>query len=169
MLKKSLNEFNKNIFNEIGNVWPILTAGDNKIGYNSMAVSWGGLGVLWGKNVAYVFVRKSRHTYQFIENSDSVTLSFLSDKYKNEKSIYGSKSGRDVNKFELTGLHPTFDLDFNGYYIAECDYVLKMKKLYSVDISYDKLPADLKNKFYPTDDMHTMYVCEIKQYLVNEE
>ncbi|MBQ3254002.1 MAG: flavin reductase [Acholeplasmatales bacterium] len=169
MLKKNLKELNNNVFNEIGNVWPILVAGDRNIGYNGMTVSWGGLGVLWGKNVAFVFVRKSRHTYKFIDNSDSVTLSFLSDEYKSAKSLFGSKSGRDINKFEEAHLHATLDLDFNGYYVAEADYVLKMKKIYSVDIPYETLPQGMKDTFYPTGDMHTMYVCEIKQYLVNEE
>ena len=67
MLKKKLEEFNHNIFQNFKDVCPILTCGDQN-GFNSMLVSWGGLGVLWGKNVAFVFVRHSRHTYNFIEN-----------------------------------------------------------------------------------------------------
>ncbi len=169
MLKKNILSFNKNVFNDIGNLWPILTCGDNKIGYNAMTVSWGGFGVLWGKNVAFVFVRQSRYTYEFIENSNSVTLSFLSDEYKNAKALFGSKSGRDVDKFKETGLHATFDVDYNGYYIAESEYVLKLKKLYSVDIPYEKLPQNIIDKYYPNGDMHRMYVCEVSQYLENEE
>jgi len=169
MLRKNIKGFNKNVFNEIGNVWPILVAGDRVNGFNGMTVSWGGLGVLWGKNVGFVFVRKSRHTYKFTEASDSFTLSFLSDEYKDIKSFFGSKSGRDVNKFEEANLHPTLDLDYNGYYVEEASYVLKMKKLYSIDIPYEKLPDNIKNTYYPNGDMHTMYVCEITQYLEKEE
>jgi len=169
MLRKNINEFNKNVFNEIGKVWPILVAGDRTIGYNGMTVSWGGLGVLWGKNVGFVFVRKSRHTYDFIEKSASVTLSFLNDDYKAAKALFGSKSGRDINKFDSAGLHATLDLDYNGYYVSEADYVLKMKKLYSVDIPYENLPDSIKEAYYANGDMHTMYVCEITQYLVKED
>lgn len=168
MLKKNVLQFDKNVFDSLSNGWPILICGD-KTGYNGMTVSWGGLGVIWGKNVAYVFVRKSRFTYEFIEKCPNVTLSFLSDKYKEAKALFGSKSGRDINKFEATGLHPTFDVDYNGYYVAEADYVLKMKKLYSVDLPYEKLPKEIIDKFYHEGDMHTMYVCEITQYLVKEE
>lgn len=168
MLKKSTNEYNK-IFNELSNDWAILTCGNNNIGYNAMTISWGGIGVLWGKNVAFVFVRKSRYTYEFIENSDSVTLSFLSDNYKDAKALFGSKSGRNVDKFKETNLHATFDPDYNGYYITESEYVLKMKKIYSIDMPFDGMSEDLINKFYSNGDMHTMYICEIKQYLVNEE
>lgn len=169
MLKKNIKTFNYNIFNELNEKCPILTCGDRENGFNSMVVSWGGLGVLWGKNVGYVFVRHSRYTFEFIEKSESVTLSFLNDSYNEAKKIFGSKSGRDINKFEETGLHATLDLDFNGYYVCEADYVLKMKKLYSVDLPYDQLPQSIKDRYYPTGDMHRMYVCEITQYLENEE
>lgn len=165
MLKKNINTFNKNVFNEIGKTWPILVSGDRTIGYNGMTVSWGGLGVLWGKNVGFVFVRKSRHTYNFTEKSDSFTLSFLGDDYKDAKSYFGSKSGRDVDKFKDANLHATLDLDFNGYYVSEASFVLKMKKIYSVDIPYENLPEDIKSTYYSNGDMHTMYVCEIVQYL----
>ena len=168
MIKKNVLEFDKNVFDGFNNVWPILVCGD-KNGYNGMTVSWGGLGVLWGKNVGFIFVRKSRHTYNFIENSDSVTLSFLSDDYKAIKALFGSKSGRDLNKFEAAGIHATFDVDFNGYYVSEAEYVFKMKKLYSVDLPYEDLPKEIIDRYYPNGDMHTMYVCEIKQYLVKEE
>lgn len=169
MLKKNIKEFKYNVFTELNEKWPILTCGDRVNGFNSMVVSWGGLGVLWGKNVAYVFVRHSRYTFDFIEKSESVTLSFLNDSYNEAKKVFGSKSGRDINKFEETGLHATLDLDFNGYYVCEADYVLKMKKLYSVDLPYEQLPDSIKDRFYPNGDMHRMYVCEITQYLENEE
>lgn len=168
MLKKDLYEFDKNVFDEIDNKWAILVAGDRKTGINGMTISWGTFGVLWNKNVFFAFVRKSRYTHDFTEKSDSITLSFLSDKYKKEKGIFGSKSGRDMDKFKETGLHATLDVDFNGYYIAEADYVFKGKKLTSFDLEYDKLPDDVKERFYPDKDIHTVYICEIKQYLINE-
>lgn len=169
MLKKKLSEFKYNVFTEFNDSWPILTAGSRRTGFNSMTVSWGGLGVLWGKNVAFVFVRKSRYTYEFIEQSDSVTLSFLSDKYKEAKALFGKASGRTTDKYAVSGLHPALDIDFNGYYVAEADYVLKMKKLYSLDVPYERLPEDIQSRYYPKGDMHTMYVCEITQFLKNEE
>lgn len=167
MLKKNVNEFNQSVFNEL-NKWPILTCGDKTTGFNSMTVSWGGFGTLWNKQVCFIFVRKSRYTYEFINKSDSVTLSFLSDEYKRAKEIFGKKSGRDVNKYLETNLHPCFEPDFNGYFIAEALYAFKMKKLYSIDLPIENLPDSIKNAYYPNDDIHTMFVCEIKEYLVKE-
>lgn len=169
MLKKNVIDFNSDIFTLFDKKWAIITSGDKFVGFNGMTVSWGGLGTLWNKPVAYIFVRKSRFTHEFMEKSDSVTISFMNEKYKNEMIIFGRKSGRDIDKFKETNLHPCFEPDYNGYYVAEAECVLKCKKLMSSDIEYDKLPENIQKDFYPDKDIHTMYVVEVKQYLTNEE
>ncbi len=168
MLKKEVYELDKNLFEEINDKWAILVAGDRKTGINGMTISWGTFGILWNKPVAMVFVRKSRYTHDFLDKTDSVTLSFLSDEYKKEKVLFGRKSGKEIDKFKETGLHQCLGLDFNGYYIAEADYVFKCKKLMDVDLEYDKLPVFIKEEYYEDKDIHTLYICEIKEYLINE-
>lgn len=51
-------KFNTEIFDQFDKKWALLTAGkiDN---FNSMTISWGGLGTLWNKPVATVYVRTS--------------------------------------------------------------------------------------------------------------
>lgn len=168
MLKKDLNEFQKNIFDELGKKFAIVTAGDKTTGYNCLTASWGGFGVLWGKNVVYLFIRKSRYTHQFMEKSLSVTLSFLNDNYNDAKHLIGTISGRQTDKVLSAGLHYTYDPDYDGCYIEESDYCFKLKKLYSIDLPIENLPKNLQEQYYPTDDVHTMYVCEIKQFLIKE-
>ena len=52
------------IFSEFDQVWALVTAGtpDN---FNTMTISWGGMGTLWGKPVATVYIRTSRYTHEF--------------------------------------------------------------------------------------------------------
>ncbi len=169
MLKKNVTSFNTDIFKAFDKYWAIVTAGDKNVGYNAMTVSWGGLGTLWNKPVAFIFVRKSRYTHEFLDKSDSVTISFMSEKYKSAMTLFGRKSGRDLDKFKEADLHPSFEPDFNGYFVAEAEQVLKCKKIMSSDIDIDKLPDYLKEEQYSTNDIHTMYVLEVKQYLTNEE
>ena len=167
MLKKDLLEFNRNVFDELNFKWGIITAGDKTTKVNSMTVSWGGFGVLWNKYVCYIFVRKSRYTHDILDNTDSLTISFLTDEYKKEKIYMGRISGRDENKYEKSNLHITFDPDYNGYYIKEAQYAFKMKVIYKTDLL--DLPKDIMDNFYKDFDDHTMYICEIKQYLENLE
>ena len=68
-------EFTTDILSVFDKKWALLTAGD-KDKFNTMTVSWGGLGTIWGKPVATVYVRKSRYTHDFMEDNDYFTVSF---------------------------------------------------------------------------------------------
>jgi len=45
---------------------------------NTITASWGGFGVLWGKNVAFIFIRPQRYTKEFVENSGYLLNQFFS-------------------------------------------------------------------------------------------
>ena len=169
MLRKSNKTYKENVFEELKTKTPIVTAGDKRHGFNSLTVSWGGFGELWGKDVAYLFVRKSRYTHQFLEQSDSVTLSFLDETYRESIEFIGTHSGKNLNKVEACGLAYTYDPDYDGAYIRQASYCFKMKKLYQMELAVETMPKEIKEQFYMNQDLHTMFICEIKQYLVTEE
>ncbi|MCF0175746.1 MAG: flavin reductase family protein [Bacteroidales bacterium] len=101
------SELNENIFTSVGKEWMLVTAGTPG-SFNMMTASWGGLGYLWDKPVAFVFVRHSRRTYEFIEQHERLSLSFLGMD-KEMRKIYGllgSKSGRVIDKMHIEGLTP---------------------------------------------------------------
>lgn len=77
-----------NPFTKIGSEWMLITAGDQS-GYNTMTASWGGLGVLWGKNVATCYIRPQRYTKKFVDANDTFTLSFYGPEHKQALSICG--------------------------------------------------------------------------------
>ena len=165
MLKISLSEYKKNIFDEVGKKGAILTVGDYE-DFNAMTVSWGGFGVLWNMNVCFLFIRPQRYTYSFAEKSENFTLSFMSEEYKEAVEYFGTKSGRDVNKFKECNLHPAFDPDYKGYFVAEADYVFRLKKL--CEIPLELVKNQIKD-YYPNSDYHTVYVCKVVDLLKNEE
>lgn len=47
-------KFTTDIFSEFDQVWALVTAGtpDN---FNTMTISWGGMGTIWGRPVAFLF------------------------------------------------------------------------------------------------------------------
>ena len=71
-------ELTGNTFSMIGKDWALVTAG-TKEKVNTMTVSWGGLGIMWGKPVAFVFIRPQRYTKEFIDAQESFSLSFYNN------------------------------------------------------------------------------------------
>ena len=84
--------FDYNIFNLIGKDWMLITAGTGQE-INTMTASFGGFGVLFFKNVAHIYVRPERYTYEFIEKSDTFSLTFFDEQYKDVLRYCGKASG----------------------------------------------------------------------------
>ena len=146
----------------IGKDWMLVCAGDN-----AMTASWGGMGVLWNKPVSFVFIRPQRHTYRMTEANDRLTLAFFDESYRPALRYFGTKSGRDGDKFAATGLTRAYT-DEGTLYPAEARLVLSCRKLYTDMLRKEAFldPALLAN--YPADDFHRMYVCEIEEAWIRE-
>ncbi len=63
-----------------------------------MTASWGGVGVLWGKNTAFIFVRDSRYTKELIDKGSYFSLTFFESSYKSALKYFGMVSGRTEDK-----------------------------------------------------------------------
>ena len=146
------------VFEKFDKQWALLTAGDEK-DFNTMTISWGELGTLWGKPVATVYVRPSRYTYKYMENSEYFTVSFYSGQYKKALSLLGKLSGRDCDKVSEAGLTP--ELIEQGITFAEAELTLICKKIYFADMDPALIPEDVKMKNYPDGDYHRMYIGEV--------
>ena len=97
------DQFRKNPFKLIGKDWMLVTAG-NEEKVNTMTASWGGLGVMYGKNVAFIVIRPQRYTKEFIDREDTFSLSFLDKKYRKTLNYLGTVSGRNEDKITKSGL-----------------------------------------------------------------
>lgn len=162
----NVREFSMKPFEMIGEEWMLVTAGDQEK-YNTMTASWGGIGVMWGKNVAVTVIRPQRYTKEFVESHDTFTLSFYPRDYKKALSICGSKSGRDIDKAKETSLTPVFDQA--APYFEQASVVLVCKKLYAQPMD----PAGfvdnaLDDQWYPDKDYHKMFVGEVVKVLVKK-
>ncbi|MBQ8357859.1 MAG: flavin reductase family protein [Clostridia bacterium] len=160
----------ENVFHLVGKDWMLITAaGKDKNGketVNTMTASWGGMGVLWNKPVAFCFIRPQRYTHTLTEQSERFSLSFFTEEYRGALRLCGTKSGADTDKFAAAGLTPATE---NGTpYVKEARMVLLCRKLYRDTLKKDAFldPTLLDN--YKDGDFHTVYVAEIEQALVRE-
>ena len=157
--KIDINNISFNPFSKIGNEWMLITAG-NEEKVNTMTASWGGLGVLWGKNVAFTFIRPQRYTKKFIDSNEFFSLCFFEEEYKKTLGYLGSVSGRDEDKISKSGLKLCF-LD-NVPCFEDAKIVVTCRKIYRQELDCGCfLDEDLDEKWYGNKDYHFMYVGEI--------
>jgi flavin reductase (DIM6/NTAB) family NADH-FMN oxidoreductase RutF len=162
----NVDELLFNPFKKIGKEWMLISAGDNEK-FNTMTASWGGLGIMWGKNVATTYIRPQRYTKEFVDANETFTISFYDEAYKKALNICGTVSGRDTNKIEQAGLTPYF-IDGTVAF-CEANMILICKKQYHCEMSPDNFDdKENDNKWYPAKDYHTMYISEIIKVLVKE-
>ncbi len=155
----STKNLNLNPFLKIGKEWMLITAG-NEDSFNTMTASWGGLGVLWNKDVAFTFIRPSRYTYEFTEKEEFFSLCFFPEEYKDALTLCGRKSGRDCDKVSEAGLTPVF---IDGVpCFEEASLVIVCRKLYSQPMGKEFVTADGVTEHYgENESYHTFYVGEI--------
>lgn len=134
---------------------------------NTMTASWGGMGVLWNKNVATVYIRPTRYTKEIIDQTDTFSLSVLGEKYKNALSICGTKSGRDIDKFSAAKLNVEY---MNGTpWVKEARLVIFCRKLYAQTFDpYSFTDEKILKQNYKKDDFHTMYIGEITKVIIDK-
>ncbi len=150
----------------INDCWGLVTAG-NEENFNSMTVSWGALGEIWNMDAAFIFIRHSRYTYEFLENGGLFTLSFYDEKYKGALGrIYGSKSGRDTDKTAESGFTPVFTDGAVTY--AEAKYTLVCRVAASQEIEAAGFIDPAIKGMYAGGDMHKMFVGEILKVYEND-
>ena len=158
-----LKQLPDNPFRLIGDQWTLVTAGSAD-SFNTMTASWGGVGVLWNKPVATIYIRPQRYTYEFLEKSDTFTLSFFAEQYRSALKLCGAKSGREIDKVKETGLTPV--TEEGSVYFDEARLVFVCKKLYFDDIKPENFYTPDLEINYPNRDYHRMYIGEIQKALI---
>jgi flavin reductase (DIM6/NTAB) family NADH-FMN oxidoreductase RutF len=145
--------------------WGLLTAGTPE-SCNTMTVSWGMLGELWGVDAAMVFVRPQRHTKLFMDSNELFTLSFLPKGQASKRihGICGVKSGRDIDKVSAAKLTPVA-LD-GSVYFSEAETVLLCRRLAAQPFDPACFTSPLPHGVYPDGDYHTLYVGQLQKILV---
>ena len=152
-----------NAFKLIGKDWALVTSGSRE-SFNTMTVSWGGVGIMWNKPVTFTFIRPQRYTFGFLEKNGFFTMSFFDESYRKALQICGTKSGRDTDKVAETGLTPAFTGDGVPYF-EEARLVLVCKKLYAQDLNEDSIVEEAVKGNYNGSDYHRMYISEIVSVL----
>ncbi len=162
----NIKDVKENFVDLLSKQWGLVTAGAAD-GFNTMTVSWGAIGELWGKDMATVYIRPQRYTEEFLNANGYFTLSFYPAEKKAALGLCGTKSGRDTDKAAETGLTPCFDEA--APYFEEAKLVLICRKVAKGKFSpEDMLDESIIPDNYPENDFHYIYYGEIEKVLISE-
>jgi flavin reductase (DIM6/NTAB) family NADH-FMN oxidoreductase RutF len=118
---------------------------------NVMTAAWGGICCSVPPCLS-VSLREATYTYHNILERQAFTVSIPSEKYVKEADFFGIASGRDVDKFQATGLTPIKSKVVDAPFVEEFPFVLECKLLQSVEIG-----------------LHTQFIGEIMDIKVDED
>ncbi|HSG29768.1 MAG TPA: flavin reductase family protein [Candidatus Krumholzibacterium sp.] len=100
---------------------------------NVMAASWAGI---CNSRPACVTISltETRYSYKNIMERKSFTVNIPSEKYAAESAFFGTVSGRDFNKFEVTGLTAVRSALVDAPYIGEFPLVAECRLIHTYKV-----------------------------------
>ncbi len=139
---------------------------------NSMTISWGMMGIEWGKPVFITVIREGRFTRELLEKNGEFTVNIpLDDSQKKILGFCGSKSGRDMNKIQELGLTLEEPEEISVPGIKELPLTLECRVIYKQKQDIAAMDKETVEKFYPQNvdssftgsnrDVHIAYYGEI--------
>lgn len=100
---------------------------------NVMTIAWGGICCSQPPCVT-ISLRKATYTYGNIMERQAYTISVPSAPYVQEVDYFGLASGRDVDKFKVTGLTPVKSELVDAPYVGEFPMILECRVIHHHEI-----------------------------------
>lgn len=146
-------------FHVLDKEWALLVGGREKP--NPMTVSWGGMGTLWNRPVATVYVRPTRHTFSLLEKDREFTLNVLPASMRATLDLCGSRSGRNLDKWKAAGLQPVASETVDVPRVAGAALSLECRIIATFQLDPARFLDPAIEQLYPIKDYHTAFVGEV--------
>ncbi len=170
MKKIELFEYANEILSALKDGILITTKTEEKV--NTMAISWGTLGIQWGKPIFVTFVRENRFTRKQLDENGEFTVNIpLGEFNKKIIGVAGSKSGHNIDKIKDLGLTLVDGKMISVPGIKELPLTLECKVVYKQLQDREAITDENRLKHYPSDvdstyhlankDYHVAYYGEI--------
>ena len=148
----------------------LTTKANNKV--NVMTISWGTLGIEWGKPIFTLFIRENRFTRSQLDQHPEFTINIPRGEFdKKIPGFCGTKTGRSVDKIKELNLHLEEGRFVSVPAIREFPLTLECKIIYTQKQDKQEIlkknlmefyPQDVDSSFYGANkDLHVAYYGEI--------
>ena len=128
---------------------------------NVMTIGWGGLTQFFSEPCFIAPVRDSRHSYSLLRKNGAFTVSIPLHDMKRALMIAGTKSGREMDKFEGMGMTAAPAQQVLAPIIAECELHLECEPMGYLRMTPETLTDHIMGRWYATHDMHTLFLGKV--------
>lgn len=132
---------------------PVLVVGtyDGEGRPNIMTVAWGGI-CCSRPPCVNIALRKATYSYSNIVDRKAFTVHVTPERYLREADYIGIASGRDVDKFAVTGLTPVRSDTVDAPYVEEFPFVMECRLINTIELG-----------------LHTQFIGEIVDVKADED
>ena len=136
---------------------------------NPMTIGWGQVGIVWGRSIFTVYVRKSRYTYDCLQTADSFTVSVPRlGELADELALCGTKSGRDLDKAQACGFSLISGQSVDTPIIGECGLHYECSILARCQLEESDIASKEIHRRYESKDLHQLILGQILAAYVTE-
>ncbi len=134
---------------------------------NPMTIGWCQFGVVFGRPICTVMVRRSRYTHELIENNGVFTVSVPHPGAMREELAYcGSHSGRDGEKCKQLGMRTLPARAGGAEALSGCAMHFECRVVFKTESDLADMDPSILRRYYKglpnaAGDPHTFYFGEI--------
>ena len=148
--------------NALAGVGAFLIANSPAGSPNPMTIGWGQVGIVWGRPMFSVYVRKSRYTFECLQSADTFTVSVPRlGELADELMLCGTKSGRDLDKVQACGFTTIDGQSVDTPIISECGLHYECNILARSQLEVPDIASDDVLRNYESKDLHQIVLGEI--------
>jgi flavin reductase (DIM6/NTAB) family NADH-FMN oxidoreductase RutF len=127
---------------------------------NLLTLGWGQIGPSYhGHPVFTIAVTPQRYSWRFLEQVPEFVIAVPDDPLKDAVALCGSRSGREMNKFEAGGLTPVESVHVAAPSILECPINVECRIYTRVAPPHMLLTPEHRQR--PLGQQHTIYFAEV--------
>jgi flavin reductase (DIM6/NTAB) family NADH-FMN oxidoreductase RutF len=127
---------------------------------NVLTLGWGQIGPGYhGHPILIIAVTPLRYSWRFLEQVPEFVIAVPGDALRGATVLCGTRSGRDMDKFEAAGLTPVPSVNVKAPSIQECPINVECRVYTRVAPPHLLLTPEHRQR--PVQEQHTIYFAEV--------
>ena len=138
----------------------LCTVADRAGRQNLLTLSWGQMGPFYHDSPVFIIaVARHRYSWRFLVEVPEFVIAVPDDSLAEAVAMCGSRSGRDLDKFQAGGLTPVPSRHIRAPSILECPINVECRVYASVAPPHRLLTPEHRQR--PLEEQHTIYFAEV--------